>query len=109
MTRHWSGAPPAKLARLPMAGEQADDLHRLRQLDQKLRIAVEMMDVGGIAAGEAGHRRDVLPVRDGHELAFVLAILAEGLYAERLLDQRHDADVIVVILVFVGPLAPAAA
>src|SRR4029453_6207030 len=72
------------LARLPVAGEQPDDLHRLGQLDQKLRIAVEVVDVGGIAPGEARHRRDVLPVGDGHELALVLAILAERLHAERL-------------------------
>src|ERR1041384_2584428 len=100
---------PYPLARLSVAGEQPDDLHRLRQLDQKLRIAVEVVDVGGIAPGEARHRRDVLPVGDGHELALVLAILAECLYAERLLDQRHDADVVVVLLVFVGALAAHAA
>ena len=54
------------------------------QLDQELRIALEMMDGGGLAAGERAHLLDALPIGDGHELGLVLAILAEGLDAQGL-------------------------
>src|SRR5260221_2253171 len=86
-----------------MALEELHDLHGFRQFDQELLVPVEMMDVGRIASGEARHRGNVLPVGDRHEFGLMLAILAEGLDAERLLDQRLDADVVIVLFVLVGP------
>src|SRR4051812_19618306 len=43
----WTGAGHA------MAGQQAQDLHRLRQLDQELRIPLKVVDAGRIASGKA--------------------------------------------------------
>ncbi len=37
-------------------------------VDQEFRIARQVVDAGGVAAGEAGHRLDALPIGDGHEL-----------------------------------------
>ena len=39
----------------------------------------------------------------------LLAVLAKGLHAKRLLDQRLDADLVVVGFIFVGALARRAA
>src|SRR5216683_473428 len=46
------------------------------------------------------------PIGDRHELAFVLAVLPEGLHAQSLLDQRFDPDLVVVGFVLVRPLPP---
>src|SRR5262245_58180387 len=60
------------------------------------------MDAGRIAAGEGRHGLDALPVGDRHELALGVAILAQRLHTQGLLDQGRDADVVVLLLVLVG-------
>jgi len=69
---------------------------------RKFRIARQVMDLVGVAAGERTHRLDALPIRDRHELGLVRTILARRLHAERFLDQRLDADLVIVGFVFVG-------
>ena len=58
-------------------------LHPVRQLDEELRIAVQVMDPFRVITGEARHGCHILPVRNRHELDFVLTLLAEGLHPER--------------------------
>ena len=54
-----------------VAAAQAQHLHALGQLDQELRVALEMMHGGRIAAGEGAHLLHALPVGDGHEFGLV--------------------------------------
>src|SRR3954471_17240145 len=60
------------------------------------------MDAPWVVTGKARHRRDALPVRDGHELALAGAVLAQHLHAERFLHQRLDAMLVEIVGVFVG-------
>ena len=62
-----------------MAREKTQDLHRLRQLEQKFRVPFEMMYLGGIAAREPAHGFDASPIGNRHKLGFVLAVLTERL------------------------------
>jgi hypothetical protein len=57
-----------------MAREKAQDLHRLRQLEQKFLVPFEMMYLGGIAARELAHSLDAFPIRNRYELGFVRGI-----------------------------------
>ncbi len=73
------------------AGNNVEYLHTLRQLDQELGVAFEMMNFRGIIAGEFRHRLHALPIRDCHELAFGLAIFAEHLHVQSFFFERLDA------------------
>src|SRR5262245_59250046 len=84
-------------------------LHLLRKLDQKLFVAVQMVDPSRIAVREAAHRLQAFPIRDRHELGLVLAVLAERLDSERLVQKRFDAGFVVVSLVLVCQAARGAA
>jgi hypothetical protein len=64
-----------------------------------------MMNLSGIAARELTHSLNVLPIGDRHELGLVLAVLAECLDTERLLDERLDSGFVVVGFVLVGAVA----
>src|SRR5215207_11536912 len=57
-----------------------------------------------IIACERAHGLNGLPIRDRHELGIVLAVLPEGLDAERRPDQQPDTGIVVIGLVFVNPL-----
>src|ERR671918_1352288 len=91
-----------------VALEEPQDLHPLRQLDQEFLIPLQMMDVKRVAGRERAHRLDVLPIGNRDELGLVLEILAKGLHAQRRLDERLDADFVVVGLVLVGAIASGA-
>ena len=93
---------PASPAVSPCPARMCRSLHALRQLDQKLLVARQMVNAGRIAAGEPRHRLDALPIGDRDELALVRAILSQALHAHRLLDQGRDPDLIQIGLVFVG-------
>src|SRR5688572_4802059 len=95
----------SRLAACVRSGD-SEDLNTAWQLDQELRISIQMMDARRIATGETRHRLDAFPVGDRDELGLVCTILTQRLYAHRLFDQRLDADLVVVGLVFVGDLAP---
>ena len=77
-------------------------LHVLWQLDKKLFIALQVVNVGGVAIREGGHRLDAFPVGNRDELRFVGAIFPERLDAHCFFDQRFDADFVVVGLVLVS-------
>jgi hypothetical protein len=55
----------------------AVDLDGLREFDQELGIAVEVVNLGRLAFGESRHRGEVWPIGDGREPTLVFAILAE--------------------------------
>ena len=91
------------------AGDDVEDLHAARQLDQEFRIAIEVMDASGVAAGKARHRLHALPIRYRDELAFGLAVLAKQLHAESLFLERLDAGFVQIGRVLVGSFARGAA
>src|SRR5262249_10146472 len=88
-----------------MTRKEAQDLHLLREFDEKFAIPFEVMNLSGMAARELAHGFDALSVGDSHELGFVLAVLAQCLDTERLFDERLDAGFVVVRFVLVGALA----
>src|SRR3954447_23340031 len=63
------------------------------------------MDLGRVTPSETRHGFDVLPIGDCHELGLRFAILSKTLDAESLLNERSDAGLKVVLLVFVSALA----
>lgn len=72
--REWQTRPLS--TRKAVAGQEAEDFHTLRELDQKLRIARQVVDLRGIATRERAHGFDTLPVRDCHEFRLGFAVLA---------------------------------
>ena len=70
-----------------MAGEQLEDLHRLRQLDQELRIPLKVVNAGRIGSGKGRHCRKAFLIRDRHKLGLALAVLPERLNSQRCLNQ----------------------
>ena len=88
-----------------MALEEAQDLHLLRKLDQECLVPFEMMNPCGIAARELAHGLDAFPIGNRHELGVVLAVLAERLNTQRLVEERLDAGLVVVGFVRVGAVA----
>src|ERR687891_2515614 len=88
-----------------MAFEEAQNLHLLRRFDKEFLVSFEGVNLCWIAARELAHRLDALPIGDRHELGFGLAVLAERLNAERLFDERLDANVVIVYFVLVGAIA----
>src|SRR5262245_16909794 len=85
-----------------MALEEAQNLQLFRKFAKKFLIPFEVMNLSGIAARELAHGFDALPIRDRHELGFVLAVLTERLDTERLTDERLDAGFVVVGFVLVS-------
>ena len=67
------------------AGNDFENLHDLRQLDEELGIALKVMNPARIVPCEGRHSFDRRPIRDGDELCVVAAVLPEYLNAERLL------------------------
>jgi hypothetical protein len=62
--------------------QDAQYLDPVRQLNQEVPVAGQMMNFVGIAAGEIGHRGDVRPIGDGDELALGLEVFAKQLDPE---------------------------
>ena len=88
-----------------MRGTYVEYLYILRQLNQKFRIAIEVMDSGRFVACKARHCVSAFPIGDCHELCLVRAIRPECLDAQGLLGQRFDSDLVVVGLIFVSTVS----
>ena len=67
------------------------ELNALRQFDQELGVAIEMMNLDRVALCEGGHRLDVRPVGDSREPRFLVPVLAKELDAEGNLLKRRNA------------------
>ena len=85
-----------------MAGQDVEDLHAFRQLDQEFGIALQMVNAPRVIAGKARHRLHALPVRDRHKFGLAGALLTQQLHAERLLDERLDPVLVEIAFVLVG-------
>src|SRR5262245_26917713 len=85
-----------------MALEETQDLHPLRKLDQEFIVPFEVMNLRRITARELAHGLNALPIGNRHELGFVLAVLAERLNTQCLVEERLDAGLVVVGFVLVG-------
>jgi hypothetical protein len=85
-----------------MALEEPQNLGLLRELAEGLPISRQVMNSLPIAAREAAHGLNALPVGGRYELGLGPAVFAKGLDGQRLLDQRLDADLVVVGLVVAG-------
>src|SRR3546814_1874990 len=104
--------PPSRSTRtdtLFPTRRSSDLLYPFRQLDQELRIALQMMDAPRVVAGEARHRLDAFPVGDRHELALVRPVLPQHMHAQGLVGERLDAVFVEIPCVVVGPGARRAA
>jgi hypothetical protein len=64
-----------------------------------------MMNLRGIATCNLAHGLDAFPIGKRHELGFILAVLAERLDTQGLVEERLDACFVVVGFVLVGAVA----
>jgi hypothetical protein len=71
------------------------------QLDQKLLIALEVVDSARVRSREPGHRLDTLPIGDRDEFTLICAVLSKELHAQGLLLERLDPMLVEVLGIFV--------
>src|SRR6188472_2354361 len=88
-----------------MRRADCQDLHTIRQFDEEFGVSSKVMNTSRIAASQARHRLDALPIRNRHELRIGFPVLSECLYSQGFLEERLDADLVVVFLVLIGAVS----